>query len=220
MDGLKSRWADVVGRMGLGPVSGRVVVLVAGVAATCVIGALWSSGGGAQEFEIVSDVTPAGVAAGEESVTESAEATLVVHVAGSVLRPGIVHLADGSRVGDAVAAAGGALSSAQLGAVNLARRLLDGEQVYIPSLDEAAAGAGVPTAGTGAGLVATAPLIDLNNADAAALDTLPGVGPSTAAKIIADREANGPFASIDDLQRVSGIGPKRIEEMRPLVEVR
>ncbi len=154
----------------------------------------------------------------------------VVHVAGAVERPGVVELPAGSRVAAAVAAAGGALEDAELSAVNLARPVVDGEQVYVPRVGEvapgAAAGAGGPggveaTGGpsTSGGGPADAGLVDLNTADLAALDTLPGVGPAIAQRILQWRETNGPFHSVDELLEVSGIGPATLERLRDRVRV-
>jgi competence protein ComEA len=154
----------------------------------------------------------------------------MVHVVGSVRHPGVYELDPGSRVIDAVDAAGGTLPDAILSAVNMARPVGDGEQILVPDEDDpaavaAAAGGGGTGGGAGAAALAAGgaggqQAVDINSADAAALETLPGVGPSTAAKIIADRESNGPFASVDDLTRVSGIGPKKLEQIKPMACVR
>jgi competence protein ComEA len=156
---------------------------------------------------------------------ESVEATrVVVHVAGAVLRPGVYTLEPGARVADAVALAGGLLGSADAAAVNLARILADGEQVYFPVQGESApsaGGAGGPASAGGAGSAGTVDgKVDINHADAATLETLPGIGPATAQKIIDEREANGPYASVEDLMRVAGIGEKRVAALADLVVVR
>src|SRR5258707_8054236 len=139
----------------------------------------------------------------------AAPARLVVDVAGAVRRPGLHRLAQGSRIADAVAAAGGATAKAELELVNLAAPLADGEQVVVPVRGAAAAAAG----GVG---TAAAPL-DLNTATPEQLDALPGIGPATAAKIVAFRQAHGPFRSVDELDAVPGIGPARIEQLKGLV---
>lgn len=155
-----------------------------------------------------------------------ASSTVYVHVVGAVRHPGMYELPGGARVADAVEAAGGLSGNAAQAGVNLARAVSDGEQIGVPTLDEfASGGASLAAPATGGGATAGAgtsagALVNINAADVAALDTLPGVGPSTAAKIVADREANGPFASPDDLGRVTGIGPKKLEELKPLVSVR
>jgi len=158
------------------------------------------------------------------------DTSLVVHVAGEVRHPGVYDVPAGARVIDAIESAGGLLGDAAGDSVNLARQVADGEQIVIPSRDEVASGA-APAASTAApagvssasGVPADSgggTAVNINSADAAALDQLPGVGPSTAQKIIADREASGPFASPEDLGRVSGIGPKRLEQLKDLVCVR
>lgn len=130
-------------------------------------------------------------------------AELVVDVSGAVLTPGIVRLPGGSRVVDAIAAAGGALPGAALDGLNLARLVRDGEQVLVPRQGEAASSA----------------LINLNTADASRLEDLPGVGPVLAARILADRERNGPFASVEDLRRVSGVGAAIVDALAGIATV-
>jgi len=132
---------------------------------------------------------------------------LVVDVAGAVRRPGLYRLASGARVDDAVAAAGGGTAHADLTAVNLAAPLSDGEQVLVPA--RGAAGAAGASAGT--------TIVDLNSATAEQLDTLPGIGPSTAAKIVAYRQQHGAFHSLAELDAISGIGPAKLAELKGLV---
>lgn len=158
-------------------------------------------------------------AATPPSTVPAAPASIVVHVAGAVARPGLHTVGGGARVGDAVDAAGGPSLDADLDALNLAAPLADGERVYVPAVgevDPAALPAGPP--GTGATASPAGP-VDLNTASAADLDGLPGVGPSTAQAIVDDRDRNGPFASVDDLDRVRGIGPAKLEALRELVTV-
>jgi competence protein ComEA len=162
---------------------------------------------------------------------------VTVHMVGAVIHPGVYELPATARVRDAVNAAGGLSGNAAQGSVNLARLLADGEQIVIPTEDEyakATAGAATPNvSGASKGVVSPggasaenpgAPsvgtVVNINTADAAALDALPGVGPSTAAKIVADRDSNGPFATPDDLGRVSGIGPKKLEALKDFIRVR
>jgi competence protein ComEA len=171
----------------------------------------------------------------------SAPVRIAVHVVGAVNEPGVYHLEHGARADDALRAAGGALATADLKRVNLASAVLDGEQLYIPRVGERVATAmpagvsqpngRVPTnaspngsltggaATSGASTTAsTLPLIiDLNRATAQDLDKLPGVGPATAKAIIDHRTRNGPFASVDDLLKVKGIGPAKLAEIRPWV---
>jgi competence protein ComEA len=158
-------------------------------------------------------------------------APVVVHVAGAVGRPGVVTLAAGARVETAIERAGGAEPSADLARLNLARPVVDGERIYVPAAGEtalpavvdggAAVGAG-PDGGAGSGDGAAdgpgAP-VDLNTADQTVLETLPGIGPSLAARIIAWREEHGGFRTVEDLLEVSGIGDGRFADLRDLVRV-
>jgi competence protein ComEA len=153
----------------------------------------------------------------------------VVHVVGRVRHPGVVRLPEGARVEQAVAAAGGARRDADLARVNLARPLVDGEQVVVPRPGdpvEAAIGPapapvggpprGVSPAGGGLG---PAQLVDLNTATLAELDTLPGVGPVLAQRILDWRAQNGRFTAVDELGEVSGIGDAVLARVRPLVRL-
>jgi competence protein ComEA len=137
-----------------------------------------------------------------------AAATLVVDVSGAVRRPGLEHLPHGARVADAIAAAGGATAHADVGAVNLAAPLADGLQVVVPARGAAAAAGGAPSP--------TAP-VDLNSATAEQLDALPGIGPTTAQKIVAYRQEHGAFRSAEELDGVPGIGAGRIAQLKGLV---
>lgn len=137
-----------------------------------------------------------------------ASTALVVDVAGAVARPGLYHLAAGTRIADAVAAAGGLSGKADATLVNLAAPLADGEQVLVPVRGAAA------VAGDAAS--PTAP-VDLNTASADQLDGLPGIGPATAQKIITYRQAHGPFRAIDELEGVPGIGPSKLAQLKGLV---
>jgi competence protein ComEA len=142
-------------------------------------------------------------------------ARVVVDVVGEVRRPGLYRLADGSRIADAVARAGGATHKAELAQVNLAAPLADGEQVVVPARGLAAAAAPAP-AGAPVAVAPTAP-IQLSTATLEQLDSLPGVGPATAQKILDYRTKHGAFRSVDELDAVPGIGPKRLEQLRDLV---
>jgi competence protein ComEA len=145
-------------------------------------------------------------------VEEEPPRMLVVHVAGAVNRPGLYELADGSRIDDAIAEAGGARPKAALELVNLAAPVADGQQVVVPVRGE-------PGAATGEAGAPAAPggKVSLNSATVEQLEALPGIGPVTAQQIIDFRTANGGFGSIDELDAVPGIGPARLEQLRPLV---
>lgn len=149
--------------------------------------------------------------------TTTAPQPVVVHVAGAVLAPGVHRLPPGARVIDAVDAAGGLAPDADARAVNLAALLTDGSQVYVPRVGEAPPPVVGATVGA-PGAVADE-LVDLNTADATLLETLPGVGPSTAAAILDHRERNGPFASVEGLLDVRGIGEAKLAALRDLVRV-
>lgn len=153
-----------------------------------------------------------------EPTTENAVAVVVVHVAGAVERPGVVELDPGTRVDEAITAAGGATEKADLDALNLAAPVVDGQQVYVPEQGEAAPPS-VVAGGAASGGSSTGTLVDLNTADAAGLDTLPGIGPALAQRIIDWRTEHGPFASVESLTDVSGIGPATMEKLRDLVTV-
>jgi competence protein ComEA len=210
---------------------GAVVVLVLAVLAVTVAVSATASRGGAGETAITSRPTPVDGSSGaaDSSAASGAPGSPVfVHVHGRVVLPGLYELAAGARVVDVVAAAGGFADDAEQGAVNLARPLVDGEQLYVPAVGEA--GAAGPGSGAGAGAGAGsavgggasgpgAALVDLNSADAAALETLPGVGPATSAAILEWRRQNGAFRSVDDLLGVSGIGEKTLAKLSPLVTV-
>lgn len=141
---------------------------------------------------------------------------VVVHVAGAVVAPGVHRLPPGARVVDAVEAAGGLAADAEMAAVNLAALLDDGVQVYVPRTGEAAPVGAAPAGGVDA---VGDGLVDLNTADITELETLPGVGPSTAAAIVDHRERHGPFASVDALLDVRGIGEAKLAAIRDLVRV-
>lgn len=151
-----------------------------------------------------------------------AAGSALVHVAGAVQRPGVYRLADGRRVEDAIGRAGGPRRGADLNAINLAAKVADGQQVVVPRRGAggavAAAPGGAGTAGAGGAAAAQAP-VSLNSATAEQLDTLDGVGPATAQKILDWRQQHGGFRSIDDLSEVPGIGPKRLAALRPKVQL-
>lgn len=149
---------------------------------------------------------------------------VVVHVIGQVRKPGLVRLPSGARVADAIKAAGGATQGAELIALNLARLVTDGEQILVPKPGEVATAPGAAggpgpggTPGTTGGGFSS--VVNLNTADLASLDTLPGVGPVLAQRILDWRTEHGRFTSVDELGEVSGIGDKLMAQLRPKVRV-
>lgn len=154
------------------------------------------------------------------SETAAATGVVVVDVDGAVRRPGVVELPDGSRVVDALKAAGGVVAKADTGALNLAQILIDGEQIVVAKKGSGpvAPEPGVPAA-PGTGAPSAASLVNLNTATSVELETLPGIGPVLATAILDWRTQNGGFTSIDQLEQVSGIGPVTFAEIAPLVRV-
>jgi competence protein ComEA len=142
--------------------------------------------------------------------SSTAPATLVVSVVGAVATPGLQSLPDGSRVADALRAAGGAHEGVDVSGLNLARRLSDGEQITV--------GGTPPAEDSGPGGAPSQPL-NLNTATIAQLDSLPGVGPVTAQRIVAWRTKHGSFTSVDQLAEVDGLGPARVARLKPLVRL-
>ncbi|WP_324642030.1 helix-hairpin-helix domain-containing protein [Pseudarthrobacter sp. LT1] len=167
--------------------------------------------------------------AGPHHAESAPAALLVVHVAGAVAKPGVVRLQQGSRVEDAIAAAGGALPEADANQLNLALVMEDGQKIVVPLQGEPATappyapgsgGSGADTTGTqGSGGSTAGEKVNLNTADVAMLDTLPKVGPVLAQRIVDWRKDHGPFKSVEELDAVDGVGPKLLEALLPLVTV-
>ncbi|WP_245636019.1 ComEA family DNA-binding protein [Herbiconiux solani] len=201
-----------------------------------------TSGAAAETTPRASDSAPssdaeAGGAGAGGAGAGGTSATILVHVLGAVASPGVYELPEASRVIDAVAAAGGLAEAADQASVNLARVLVDGEQLRILAVGEVpppivGAGSGAGTGGSGsasvggtsgsaggAGSAGAAAVVNLNAATELDLDGLPRIGPAMAARIIAWRADNGPFTSVDDLLQIPGIGDKTLESLRPLVTV-
>jgi competence protein ComEA len=153
-------------------------------------------------------------AAQQASSSPSPDVTLIVDVAGAVQQPGVYEFAEGDRVIDAIERAGGSLPKADLSLLNLAAPLADGTQILVPK-------AGPPGAGVPGGSMpgSTSGLIDINSASETELETLSGIGEVLAATIVEYRTQNGPFASVEDLMDVSGIGPATLDEIRDQVTV-
>jgi len=214
---------------GRGTVSGHHVAVLAVVLAACLALAAWALVSGrarpaplatvdpAVPVDTADEVLPPGPTGTATTPSVTPGGSVIVDVAGKVRRPGIVTLPLGSRVVDAVRAAGGARESVDLTSLNLARELVDGEQLLV--------GLGpppvVPSAGAppSAGSVGPVTPVNLNTATIVELDTLPGVGPVTAQAILDWRSANGSFASVDELLEVDGIGEATLADLRDLVTV-
>ena len=227
------------GRVGL--TSAHLAVLALVVAAALAAGAWWAlrAGGRETSLPVVSSSpsalvalptpaaapsapsVPAGDSAGPAAGSAAGTPTgsIVVDVTGKVRRPGIATLPLGSRVVDALEAAGGARRGVRTGTLNLARVLADGEQIVVgvrgpPGV--AASAAGAPVAGA-AGSTSASPMVNLNSATQADLELLPGIGPVTARSILTFRGENGAFTSVDELLEVSGIGDATLAEIAPFV---
>ena len=198
------------GRLDPGVRGAAALVLVAVVAAVCT--AVVVVRGRPHEVAVPA-VVASGVPLPGASASAAPGSEVVVAVAGAVRTPGLVRLPAGSRVDDAIRAAGGLLPGSSHGLLNLARRLVDGEQVLV-GVDPppgAAAGAGASSAGNG--------LLDLNAATAGDLDALPGIGPVLAQRIVDWRTENGRFASVDQLREVTGIGESKYADLEDKVTV-
>jgi competence protein ComEA len=197
----------------------RAAVAVVALAALLGAGAVWVRATPRLEGPSAGrvDATPAAQTLPRASPAQAATDRVAVHVAGRVRRPGLVRLAAGSRVQDAIRAAGGVARGADLDAVNLARKLTDGEQLRVPSHGRPAP---ATTPGGGSAAAGSAPPgpLDLNTATAEQLDALPGVGEVTAGRIIAYRSAH-PFTTVDELLEVPGIGQRRFDQLKDLVTV-
>lgn len=187
------------------------MVVVVGALVLAILIAIGVAMSGGTEHE----APPVLPVAAESESAQPDDTSIVISVVGRVTRPGLVTLREGARVADALQASGGPLPGADLRALNLARRLADGEQIYVgvpppPGAD--------PVAG------ATSPgepdKVDLNTATLTDLDTLPGVGPVTAQRIVDWRTEHGRFDSVDQLREIDGIGPGRFDKLRDLVVAR
>lgn len=208
----------------------------AAAGAALVLAAFWFSGQGpgadAPDAWTLTSHGDVGTVTGAAVGTEPAGATpaaIVVEIAGAVADPGVFELPAGSRLITGVEAAGGLTERADTRDTNLAGKLADGMKLYIPTKEETenaakasgtkpgAAYADGSTALQSVGADAEGAKVDINHADSAQLQTLHGVGPATADKIIRYRQTNGPFSTIEDLVRVSGIGEKTLEKLRDVI---
>ena len=194
-------------RIGVGA---AVVVLFVGLACAVVVSAFAPKG----QSEVVAPGEGMPVAVSSASAAPSG-ATIFVHILGAVVVPGLYELHEGDRAVDAVAAAGGFAEGADQSQLNLARFVTDGEQIVVPV---AGAPPTAPGAAAGGGAVVEGK-VNINTADAAALETLPRVGPAMAARIIEWRETNGRFTAVADLMSVTGVGEKTFDTLKELVTV-
>lgn len=190
---------------------GVVGLAVLGLGATGVVGAKYLNKPAPIEMT-------SGVVAGEREA--------VVHVTGAVKKPDLYTLRTSQRVNDAIKAAGGATEDANLEGINLAQHLVDGMQISVASKSgDSPGGITIPntssksTSSSKSTAAAPGAMISINSADATQLDELPGVGPATARAIIEYRTAHGGFKTVDELMEVKGIGPKKLEKMRPFVRL-
>ena len=213
----RHRAPGVAPRLDPGRPGTRVLWAVGLLAAVAVAGWTWVGRPAVEHVPVVQTVAPA-VSSGPSAATSTPAApptggAVVVSVVGQVASPGLVTLPAGSRVADALAAAGGLLPEADPAAVNAAALLTDGEQIAV-----GVPGAAAPATGPAA---ATAPgaLLNLNSATVADLDALPGIGPVLAQRIVDHRTASGPFTSVDQLDEVSGIGPAIFADLAQRVTV-
>lgn len=199
----------------------------AGTGEVVLVGGPHSAGQGLPGAAVQDGAGPAGAPAGAPAAREPL-GHIFVHVEGAVASPGVYRLLEGARACDALALAGGETVRACLWAVNLAAVLQDGQQLYVPTSEEVAAVGGAAAGGQwasvssgwkAAGERSPGP-INVNLANAQTLQSLPGIGPVLAGRIVAYRESNGPFGSVDDLLSVSGIGPSRLADLREKVVVR
>ena len=195
---------------------GELVALASAVVVTVAGAGLWYARSLPKPLEIRAEPASAPATTGTVGATASPVGTpILVDVAGWVRRPGVYTFVDGDRVIDAIDAAGGARHGASLSSLNLAAPLADGSQILVPKGSEAP----VPAGSTGASPGAPSALININTATATELETLSGIGEVIAQAIIDHRTENGPFASVDALLDVSGIGDATLEEIRDAVTV-
>jgi competence protein ComEA len=214
---MKPTWPLLIGLLAV-----AILLVGAGYALANVRGAAEPAG-----VEIIPPASTATIAPSPTPPPTVTPGPWRVYVSGAVVNPAVYTLPPGSIVDDAVRAAGGLSADADAVAINLAAPLADGMQVYVPVLSEAVAtppplSAPAPTTDPGAvrmGGVTIGGLVNINLATQADLEMLPGIGPTTAANIIAHREANGPFATIEAIMDVPGIGEGKFEALKDLITV-
>ena len=206
---IDTHWTPLptLAKRGFAFLAAAVVVLAV------VVGTTGSNSGtvGAGDWLTQASATPAPTDAISLSGTSQVSAKVVVQVVGLVTKPGVYELSQGERVIDAIFRAGGFADGADQASVNLARALNDGEQINVLPLDNSA------VVDAGQSSAAGAKTVNLNLADAASLDALPGIGPTLAQRIVDYRSANGGFRSLSDLAKVAGIGPSLLAKLKDAV---
>lgn len=193
-------------RLGAGAV---IVLLIAGLAVAVVISLIGSAGS-------TSTIVVSSTASPTERAGESG-AVAYVHILGAVASPGVYQLREGERVIDAVASAGGFTPTADQRGVNLARFVVDGEQIHVPEIGADSSADAIGPGGAAPGIEQGK--VNLNTATSDELEELPRVGPEMASRIIAWRDANGPFTAVDELMSITGIGEKTFDALKDLVTV-
>ncbi len=232
--GFKSKLLDLLKRSQLSKISPNVLKASAAVfiAIFAIVIFRWAVTSSAQPLDIESasglsssseqgDLAASDTDLASDDVdAQAAIAMHIVHITGAVVSPGVYEVEEGSRVIDAIEAAGGLATDASSEAINLARVISDGEQIHIPTVEEVASGQVSVSSGQSSitSTQSTAQsLINLNTATEEQLDSLPGIGPVTAANIISYREENGGFSSIEEIQKVSGIGEAKFAQIEELI---
>lgn len=212
------RLASTVGRKGASKAIWVCALAVISLCAVCTAGIVYARGPQTFVVDRMEERDASSLQeVGDEgrnapNVDETSGSLIVVDVSGAVEKPTVVELPEGARVYEAIEAAGGVADDADLSALNRAAILSDGEKVYVPTSQETSG-----TGSEGSEAVQGSTLVNINLAGIDELDTLPGIGPATAQAIVEDREANGRFASTEDLMRVSGIGEKKFEKLASLI---
>lgn len=219
-DGRPDGWRGVAAWLSASPAE-LVGLLLLGLGGLAVVGTLWlmghpswpGSGPGPAASQPAADLPG-------PTDLNTVSGHVLVHVAGAVLAPGLVEVAAGARVADAIAAAGGAAPDADAGRLNYARPVTDGERIDVPRVgDDTADGGEAGSGGATSGGIRPDGRVDLNLATAEELETLPGVGPVLASRIVAHRDEHGPFVDVGQLRQVSGIGDKTFQRLADLVAV-
>ena len=192
-------------RVGVGA---AIVLVLVGLGIAVLVSAFGAQGSGGS---IIPPAASASNSPSGEARSKSSGAIIYIHILGAVARPGLYLLTDGDRALDLVAAAGGFTTTADQSGLNLARLLVDGEQILVPDIGEVPAAGGAPGAPTAGGKV------NINTADETALETLPRVGPAMAKRIIDWRTKNGRFTAVEDLMSVTGVGEKTFDQLKEFV---